>query len=114
MRKYLVLAVLAENKIGELTPEMEEFRDMLAAVSAQPRFAARFQFGWTGTPELANSVAMETLSIPHLLVVNATSYQHHLPDDDPTQLTEEAIAIFLDGVSEGTVPTYGGSSYTVR
>lgn len=114
VQKYLVLAVLSENKIGELTPEMEEFRDMLAAVSAQPRFAAQFQFGWTGTPELANSVAMETLSIPHLLVVNATSYQHHLPDDDPTQLTEEAIAIFLDGVREGTVPTYGGSSYTVR
>ena len=72
------------------------------------------QFGWTGTPELANSVAMETLSLPNLLVVNASSYQHHLPDDEPTQLTPEAIQLFLDQVIEGTAPVYGGSSYSIR
>ncbi len=31
-RKLVVIAVLEENKIGELTPEMEEFRDMVRAV----------------------------------------------------------------------------------
>ena len=31
-RKYVVMAVLEENKIGELTPEMEEFRYMLKFV----------------------------------------------------------------------------------
>jgi thioredoxin domain-containing protein 10 len=36
------------------------------------RFRPHFQFGWTGSPELANSVAMETLSLPHLLVVNTS------------------------------------------
>ena len=35
--KYLALAVLEENKIGELTPEMEEFRDMLRAVAERNR-----------------------------------------------------------------------------
>ena len=34
-----------------------------------------FQFGWTGSTDIANSVAMETLALPNLLVVNATSYQ---------------------------------------
>ena len=33
-RKLVALAVLEENKIGELTPEMEEFRDMLRHVAA--------------------------------------------------------------------------------
>ena len=42
------------------------------------------------------------------------SLQHHLPDDDPTQLTAEAIKIFLDDILEGSAPVYGGSSYTVR
>ena len=34
-----------------------------------------FQFGWTGSTDIANSVAMETLALPNLLVINATSYQ---------------------------------------
>jgi thioredoxin domain-containing protein 10 len=38
------------------------------------RYRTHFQFGWTGSPDLANSVAMETLSLPHLLVVNTTRY----------------------------------------
>jgi thioredoxin domain-containing protein 10 len=38
------------------------------------RYRPHFQFGWTGSPELANSVAMETLSLPHLLVVNTTRF----------------------------------------
>ena len=118
-RKLVVIAVLEENKIGELTPEMEEFRDMLRAViqrdeDGERKYGGRLQFGWTGTPELANSVAMETLSLPNLIVVNSTTYQHHLPDDDPSQLTPEAIQIFLDDVLEGTAPVYGGSTYSMR
>ena len=38
-------------------------------------FRQHFQFGWTGSTDIANSVAMETLALPNLLVVNATSYQ---------------------------------------
>ena len=31
-RKLLVMAVLEENRIGQLTPDMEEFRGMVRAV----------------------------------------------------------------------------------
>jgi len=118
-KKLVVIAVLEENKIGELTPEMEEFRDMLHSViqrdeDGERKYRVKFQFGYTGTPELANSVAMETLSLPNLIVVNSTTYQHHLPDDDPSQLTPEAIKIFLDEVLDGSAPVYGGSTYTMR
>jgi len=116
-KKLLVMAVLQENKIGQLSPgpEMESFREMLKTVldSNLDRFRPHFQFGWTGSPDLANSVAMQTLSLPNLLVVNASTMQHYLPDDDPSQLTAEAVTIFLDQVLEGTAKVYGGSSYFV-
>ena len=60
-----VMAVLQENKIGQLSPgpEMEAFRDMLKSVlkSNLDRFRPHFQFGWTGSPDLANSVAMQVI-----------------------------------------------------
>ena len=115
-KKFVVIAVLEENKLMQIEPEQEEFRDMLREVVEKNRelYHEHFQFGWTGTPDLANSVAMETLSLPNLLVINSTTYQHHLPEDAPLQLTEEAIKIFLDSVLAGEAPSYGGSSWLVR
>lgn len=115
-KKLLVMAVLEENKIDEITPEMEDFRDMLRRLIENNRetYHNKFQFGWTGSPDLANSIAMQTLSLPNLLVINSTTYQHHLPQDHPTQLTAQAIQIFLDSILAGEAPTYGGSSWTVR
>lgn len=75
--KYVVIAVLEQNKIGEMTAEMEEFREMLKLVAQKNvnRYRDFYQFGWTGTPDIANSVAMDTLSLPNLIVVNASSFQ---------------------------------------
>ena len=47
-------------------------------------------------------------------MINTTSYQHYLPDDDPTKMTPEAVTLFLDSILEGDAPVYGGFSYTVR
>jgi len=115
-KKLLVMAVLEENKIDEITPEMEDFKDMLRRLieNNREKYHDKFQFGWTGSPDLANSIAMQTLSLPNLLVINSSSYQHHLPQDHPTQLTAQAIQIFLDSILAGEAPTYGGSSWTVR
>jgi len=115
-RKLLVMAVLEENRIGQLTPDMEEFRGMVKAVQERniERYRQHFQFGWTGSIDIANSVAMDTLALPNLLVINTTTYQHYLPYDEPAHLTIEAIQIFLDDILEGTAPVYGGSSYSVR
>lgn len=43
---------------------------------------------------------MDHLPTPHLLVLNATTAEHHIPDDDPMQLTVEAIHIFLDSIHQ--------------
>ena len=114
--KYVVIAVLEENKLEQLTPEMEQFREMVKGVVAgnQEKYLQHFQFGWTGSPDLANSVAMETLSVPSLLVINSTTHHHHLPEDSAEYLTPEAIEIFLDSVLAGEAPRYGGNSWLVR
>jgi len=115
-KKLLVMAVLEENKLGEITPDMEAFRAMLHSVMENhiDRYRPHYQFGWTGSPDLANSVAMDALSIPHLIVINTTSYQHYLPDDEPTRMTPEAVTLYLDSILDGDAPVYGGFSYTVR
>ena len=114
--KYVVIAVVEENKLSEVSEEMLEFKEMVRriVVNNQDLYGASFQFGWTGSPDLANSVAMDTLTLPNLIVINSTTYQHHLPEDSPEYLTAEAIKIFLDSILSGDAPSYGGSSWLVR
>jgi len=115
-RKFIVMAVLEENKLLEISPEMEQFKQMLQQViiKNKEKYHSQFQFGWTGSPDLANSVAMETLSLPSLLVINSTNYKFHMPDDPAHHLTPEAVQIFLDSVADGNAPAFGGSSWLVR
>lgn len=67
-----------------------------------------FQFGWMGNPEIANSIVMYDLTVPHLLVLNSTTNHHHLPDDDPILMTPEAISTFLEQIHNQQAPV---SSY---
>ena len=64
-KKLLVMAVVEENKLGELSPDHEAFKSMLSTVLETniDKYRHHFQFGWTGSPDLANSVAMDTLSV---------------------------------------------------
>lgn len=85
---------------------MLEFRDMVESVIRKHRdkYHRVFQFGWIGSPDLANSIAMSVLQLPYLLVLNSTTNHHHLPEDDPTQLTAEALHVFLDRIVNQSVP----------
>ena len=64
-KKLLVMAVLEENKLGEIAPDHEAFKSMLNTVLEMniDKYRPHFQFGWTGSPDLANSVAMDTLTV---------------------------------------------------
>lgn len=99
-RKYLVLAVVEENKLNEIATHEMEFRDMIEMVIRKNRdkFHQKFQFGWVGTPDLAHSIVMDQLPTPHLIVLNSTTSEHHIPEDDPLQLTPQAIVMFLDSI----------------
>ncbi|KRT79210.1 Thioredoxin [Oryctes borbonicus] len=115
-KKYIVLVVVEENKLQEVPSEMIEFRDMVESVIRKKRdkYHKNFQFGWTGTPELANSIAMTILPLPYLLVLNSTSHHHHIPEDDPGHLTPEALDLFLERICNQTAATYGGNSLAVK
>ncbi|KAF4528735.1 hypothetical protein B566_EDAN016903 [Ephemera danica] len=107
--KFLVLAVVEENKLQDVPSHMIEFRDMVESVirNNRDKYHKFFQFGWTGSPDLANSVAMSMLPLPSLLVINSTTNHHHLPSEQllgPTGLSPEAITAFLDSVMDQSAP----------
>uniref|UniRef100_A0A1B6DVR0 Thioredoxin domain-containing protein n=2 Tax=Clastoptera arizonana TaxID=38151 RepID=A0A1B6DVR0_9HEMI len=114
--KFLVLAVVQENKLQEVPDEMIEFRDMIESVikNNREKYHEWFQFGWVGSPELANSIAMTELPLPYLIVVNSTTNHHHVPDDDPQRLTPEAVQLFLESVRNQSAAAYGGNTLPVR
>jgi thioredoxin domain-containing protein 10 len=114
--KYLVLAVVEENKLNELVTHELEFRDMIEQIirSKRSKYHEKFQFGWTGNPDLSHSIAMDAISTPHLLVLNSTTNEHHIPDDDPLEMTPEAVEMFLESILSGEAKVLGGDAYYVR
>lgn len=115
-KKYLVLAVVEENKLYEIASHELEFRDLIESICRKhhAKYHSRFQFGWIGSPDIAHSIVMDSLPTPHLLVLNATTSEHHIPDDDPMQLTAEAIHLFLESIHQQKATAYGGNSFSVR
>lgn len=104
--KYLVLVVVEENQINEIPPEMAEFKDMVESVIRKKRdqFHKYFQFGWIGSPDLANSIAMMAVPLPFLIVLNSSTYHHHIPEDDPSQMTPDSIHMFLESIYNQSAP----------
>ncbi|KAG5879522.1 hypothetical protein JTB14_029888 [Gonioctena quinquepunctata] len=115
-KKYIVLVVVEENKLFQVPKEMLEFRDMVESLVRKRRdkYHKNFQFGWTSSYDLANNIAMQILSLPYLLVLNSTTLHHHMPEDDPTEMTADAIDMFLDRIYNQTAPVYGGNNFAVR
>lgn len=107
--KFLVLAVVEENKLNELMTHEAEFKEMIEQIirSKRSKYHEKFQFGWIGNPDISHSIAMDTLNTPHLLVINSTTNEHHISDDDPLEMTPESIEVFLDSVLLGEVPVLG-------
>ncbi|XP_065349237.1 protein disulfide-isomerase TMX3 [Cloeon dipterum] len=117
--KNLVLAVVEENKLEDIPAHMIDFRDMIESVIREnkDKYHRHFQFGWTGSPELANSVAMSVLPLPSLIVINSTTNHHHLPAEHllgAVGLEPETIIHFLDTILDESAPVYGGNSFFVR
>lgn len=90
-KKFLVIAVVEENKLLEIETHEQEFRDMVEQIirTKRSKYHDKFQFAWTGTPDLAHTILMDNIPTPHLLVLNSTTNHHHIPDDDPLAMTSE-------------------------
>ncbi|XP_014219999.1 protein disulfide-isomerase TMX3 [Copidosoma floridanum] len=114
--KNLVLAVVEENQLEEIPPDMLEFRDMVESVIKRKRekYHDHFQFGWIANPDLVNSIAMMVVPLPSLIVINSTTNHHYIPEDEPEKLTPDVIETFLEQIRSESVPKYGGNSFAVR
>lgn len=104
-QKFLVLAVVEENKLNEIASHEMEFRDMVESIVRlkYEKYHKRFQFGWIGTPDIAHSIVMDQLATPHLIVLNTSTYEHYIPDDEPERLTADAIELFLHNIHQEKV-----------
>lgn len=113
--KHIIMAVLEENQIGGLTLHMSEFRDVLEAIAINNKviYHEKFIFGWVGQPDLANNIAMQTLLIPSLIVVNSTSYQYYLPmlEEDEKIPSPQSILLLLDQIINGSAEALGGDTF---
>ncbi|GIY91012.1 protein disulfide-isomerase TMX3 [Caerostris darwini] len=116
--KYLVVAVLEENQIGGLSLKMSEFRDVVEAIAVNNKnlYHDDFIFGWLGQPEIANNIAIQTLPIPSLLIVNSTTYQYYLPklEDDEKIPSPQSILELLDQVKNNSAEAFGGETLLYR
>lgn len=106
-KKYIVLAVVEEDKAHEVPAEMLKFRNMVESVITKNRdkYHKNFQFGWVGSPSLANRIAMEVLPLPYLLVLNSTTNHHHIPEEeDALKMTEGYLEDFLERINNQSAP----------
>lgn len=65
---------------------------------------SNFQFGWVANPDLVNSIAMTVLPLPSLIVINTTTNQHHIPEDEAEKLTPYVIELFLEQIRNESAP----------
>ncbi|XP_034103935.1 protein disulfide-isomerase TMX3 [Drosophila sulfurigaster albostrigata] len=115
-QKYLVLAVVQEDKLNQIATHELEFRDMVEGVirKHRARYHDQFQFGWIGEPSIAHSIILDQLPTPHLIALNSTTQHHYIPDDEPLQLTPQALHLFLESISNESATVYGGDTYFMR
>ncbi|XP_072396376.1 protein disulfide-isomerase tmx3a-like [Diabrotica undecimpunctata] len=115
LNRFIVLVVVNEKKLRE-NPDMLNYRNMVEkfAISKKEKYNKNFVFGWTGNPELANSIALKVVPLPYLIVLNSTTHEYNIPESDCSKMTEADIETFLDDVNMLSLPTYGGNSFFVR
>lgn len=116
IEKYIVLVIVSENKVQEISQTERDFKDMVESIMRRRKeeLHEHFQFGWVGSPELGNTIAMTELSLPHLLVVNPATNHYYIPEDDPVLMTAEAVSEFIDRILKQAAPAYGGNSWPIR
>nr|XP_014095597.1 protein disulfide-isomerase TMX3 [Bactrocera oleae] len=115
-KKYLVVAVVEEDKLNQVATHELEFRDMVEGVirKHRNRYHDKFQFAWIGDPGIAHSIVLDMLPTPHLIVINSTTQEHYIPDDEPLKMTPQALHVFLESIHNESATPLGGDTYFVR
>ncbi|XP_078543638.1 protein disulfide-isomerase TMX3 [Lissotriton helveticus] len=75
-------------------------------------FHRDFQFGHMDGSEYINSLLMDEVEMPSIVVLNTSNQQYYLPQK-PIESTEEMIA-FINSILEGTADAQGGDGILQR
>ncbi|ESP01942.1 hypothetical protein LOTGIDRAFT_206090 [Lottia gigantea] len=109
--KYLVIVVV--NKDSSVKNECKKVKKVVSnvALNHRQKYHQDFQFLWMPDEETANSITMSFLNIPSIVVLETASQLHYISDKNVTDLTEQSIQDFLDGIKVGKVDAYGGTGF---
>ncbi|KAH6947651.1 hypothetical protein HPB50_020543 [Hyalomma asiaticum] len=101
---------------GDKTVEYKGDRNREELAEFGRRMDGHFVFGWVGTPEIANSVAMMNLPVPSLLVIQPETYQYYLPEGHSREQppSPQAVLELLNTIMDGSAVPYGGDSFPYR
>lgn len=95
--KLLAITVLEEyqqvNRFA--SSKHEEFHALMEAIATTYENPNKFIFGWTSELSTINSIAVKTIRPPNLIVLNSTSLQYYMPEED---LWPQNILKFLDDI----------------
>ena len=63
---------------------------------------------------MANSIAMTNLPLPSLIVINATNYLHHIPEQHMDIVTPDTLADFLNRILQNDIQVLERGKKTLR
>ncbi|CAH1955897.1 unnamed protein product [Acanthoscelides obtectus] len=114
--KSIVLAIVDEKQLQNIGSEMEGIKNLLEdfAKEFRNKYHKYYQFGWIGSPDLANSIAMQTLPLPYIMVLNSSTYEYYVPEEDISDIDSRKIDAFLEKILSHSIPSYGGNSFFTR
>ncbi|XP_032078691.1 protein disulfide-isomerase TMX3 [Thamnophis elegans] len=82
------------------------------AKNYRDQFHRNFQFGYMDGNEYINSLLMDDLTIPTIVVLNTSNQQYFL-SHKPVESTEDLVQ-FINNILEGTAGAYGGDGILQR
>lgn len=110
--------MLEVNKVGNLEPTVQsessdenfvgiDYSILLKTYEnlvrkKKDKYSSDFHFGWTGNPNIANSIAMKYLTLPNLLIIEKKSMKYYEPDVEISKLSDKTFEYFLDAVLDKT------------
>ncbi|VEN45720.1 unnamed protein product [Callosobruchus maculatus] len=114
--KSLALAVVDEKQLQNIGSEMEGIKNLLEDFAKQHRdkYHKFYQFGWIGSPGFANSIAVQTLPLPYIMVLNSSTFEYYVPEEDIAEMDSRKIDVFLQKILNHSLSSHGGNSFITR
>ncbi|CAG7725782.1 unnamed protein product, partial [Allacma fusca] len=108
-KKWVVIGVIDEDKLGRSPDHHLEFRDVLETLADNVDFQ-RFQLAWTTAVDFMAKFVTSELETPYLLVINSSNYEHYFLHEEKKGWSNERILTYLEVVSQGGGRAYGGDT----